>query len=160
MFLQQAFLQLKIFAIHNKNFLWNTNLIKVCVNWITIRKKVIEGETSDWVLAFWAYMFESSQSFNNSPVKSHFMFSMSNLQLLCQNCRTSASATKLQSLLKGQLNRYRYIFDISRLPYSVACITLPIVLTKTLPYIYIYIYIYIYVSLHCHFREHILFSIL
>ena len=42
------------------------------------------------VLTFGVYMFESLQSFNNSQVKAHFMFSMSNLQLICQNYRTSA----------------------------------------------------------------------
>ena len=46
-------------------------------------------------------------------------------------------------MLRGQLNRYRYIFDINRLPYSVACITLLIVLTKTLPFWYL-------TSKHCH----------
>ena len=42
------------------------------------------------VLAFGAYIFESLQRFNNSQVEAHSMFSMSNLQLICQNCRTSA----------------------------------------------------------------------
>ena len=51
--------------------------------------------------------------------------------------------TKLQSLLRGQLNRYRYIFDINCLPYSGACITLLIVLTKTLPFWFL-------TSKHCH----------
>ena len=40
-------------------------------------------------------------------------------------------------MLRGQLNRYRYIFDINRLPYSVACITFLIVLTKTLQFWYL-----------------------
>ena len=54
-----------------------------------------------------------------------------------------AYVTKLQSLLREQLNRYRYIFDINHLPYSVACITLLIVLIKTLPFWYL-------TSKHCH----------
>ena len=33
------------------------------------------------VLTFGAYMFESLQNFNNSQVKAHSMFSMSNLQV-------------------------------------------------------------------------------
>lgn len=41
------------------------------------------------VLAFGVYMSESLQSFHNSPGKDHSMFSMSNLQLIWQNCRTS-----------------------------------------------------------------------
>ena len=51
--------------------------------------------------------------------------------------------TKLQSLLRGQLNRYRYIFDINCLPYSVVCITLLIALTKTLRF-------WSLTSKHCH----------
>ena len=82
------------------------------------KKKVIEGKVKPQaeVLAFGAYIFESLQSFNNSQVKAHSMFSLSNLQLICQNCRTLplAYVTNLQSLLRGQLNRYRYIFDINR----------------------------------------------
>ena len=42
------------------------------------------------VLAFGAFMFETLQSFYNSLIKAHSMFSMPNLQLLYQNCRTSA----------------------------------------------------------------------
>ena len=49
MFPLQTFLQLEIFAIHHKNFIWNTNLIKVCVNWINIRQKVIKGETFNYI---------------------------------------------------------------------------------------------------------------
>ena len=45
-----------------------------------------------------------------------------------------AYVTKLQLLLRGQLNRYRYIFEINHLPYSVACITVLIVWTKTFPF--------------------------
>ena len=41
------------------------------------------------ILAFGAYMLESLQSFNNSQVKAHSMFSMSNLQLICQNCKAT-----------------------------------------------------------------------
>ena len=33
-----------------------------------------------------------------------------------------------------ELNRYRYIFDINCLPYTVPCITLLIALAKTLPF--------------------------
>ena len=96
------------------------------------------------VLAFRAYMFESLKSFNNSQVNAHIMFSMSNLRLIHQNSRTSSiSITKLQSMLRGQLNRYRYIYDINRLLYSVAYIALLIVLTKTLPFWYL-------ASKHCH----------
>ena len=42
------------------------------------------------VLAFGAYMFDSLQSFNNFQVKAHSMFSITNLQLICENGRTSA----------------------------------------------------------------------
>ena len=35
-------------------YIWNTNLVKVCVNWINIRNKVIEGETSGWSTCFWS----------------------------------------------------------------------------------------------------------
>ena len=59
------------------------------------------------VLAFGAYMFESLQSFNDSQGKAHSVFSISNLQLICLPL---AFVTKLQSLLRGQLNRYRYLF--------------------------------------------------
>ena len=66
-----------------------------------------------------------------------------------------AYVNKLQSLLRGQLNRYRYIFEKNRLPYRVAYITLVIVLTKTLPFWYLTskhchsntIYIYLYIRL-------------
>ena len=54
-----------------------------------------------------------------------------------------AYVTNMQSLLRGQLNRYRYIFDINCLPYSAACITLLIALTKTLPF-------WFFMSKHCH----------
>ena len=47
-----------------------------------------------------------------------------------------AYVTKLQSFLREQLNRYRYILDINRLPCSVAYFTLLITLTKTLPFWY------------------------
>ena len=75
------------------------------------------------VLAFGAYMFESLQSFYNSLIKAYSMFSMSNLQLICQNCRISAI-----------IIWYRYIFDIHCLLYSIAYITLFIFLTETLPF--------------------------
>ena len=102
------------------------------------KKRLLKVKPQAEVFAFGVYMFKSLQSFNNSQVKAHSMLSMSNLVLICQNCRTSAIyVTKLQSLLRGQLNRHRYIFDINRLPYSVACITLIIVLTKTLPFWYL-----------------------
>ena len=45
--------------------------------------------------------------------------------------------TKLQSLLRGQLNWFRYIFDINRLPCTVACFTLLIIFTKILPHWYL-----------------------
>ena len=54
------------------------------------KKKLLKVKPQAEVLAFGAYMFESLQSFNNSQVEAHSMFSMSNLQLICQNCRTSA----------------------------------------------------------------------
>ena len=47
------------------------------------KKKLLKVKPQAEVLAFGAYMFESLQSFNNSQVKAHSMFSMSNLQLLC-----------------------------------------------------------------------------
>ena len=53
------------------------------------KKKLLKVKPQAELLAFGAYMFESLQSFNNSQVKAHSMFSMSNLQLICQNCRTS-----------------------------------------------------------------------
>ena len=46
-------------------------------------------------------------------------------------------------MLRGQLNRYRYIFDINRLPYSVSFMTLLIALAKTLPFCFL-------TSKHCH----------
>ena len=54
------------------------------------KKKLLKAKLQAEVLAFGACMFESLQSFNNSQVKAHSIFSMSNLQLICQNCRTSA----------------------------------------------------------------------
>ena len=48
-----------------------------------------------------------------------------------------AYVTKLQSLLRGQLNRSRYIYDINCLSYGVACIALLIALTKTLPFLFL-----------------------
>ena len=97
------------------------------------------------VLAFGARMFERLQSFNNSQVKAQSMFSMSNLQLICQNCRTSGISIYYSAavIAKRGSNRYRYIFDINRLPCSVACITVLIVLTKPLQFWYL-------TSKHCH----------
>ena len=54
------------------------------------KKKLFKAKPQVEVLVFGAYMFESLQSFNNSQVKAHSMFSMPKLQLICQNCRTSA----------------------------------------------------------------------
>ena len=56
------------------------------------KKKLLEVKPQAEVPAFGAYMFESlqRQSFNNSQVEAHSMFSMSNLQLIYHNCRTSA----------------------------------------------------------------------
>ena len=54
------------------------------------KKKLLKVKSKVEVLAFGAYMFESLQSFSNSQVKAHSMCSMSNLQLICQNCRTAA----------------------------------------------------------------------
>ena len=42
------------------------------------------------VLAFRLYMFESLQKFYNSLIKAHIMFSISNLQLICQNWKIYA----------------------------------------------------------------------
>ena len=42
------------------------------------------------VLAFRLYMFESLQKFYNSLIKAHTMFSISNLQLMCQNWKIYA----------------------------------------------------------------------
>ena len=97
------------------------------------------------VLVFGAYMFDSLQSFNNFQVKAHSMFSITNLHLYVktEGPLPLGYVTILQSLLRGKLNRYRYILDINRLPYSVACIALLIVLTKTLPFWYL-------TSKHCH----------
>ena len=106
MFPQQAFLQLEIFAIHHKKFIWNANLKKVCVSWINIRKKLLRMKPQAEVLAFGAYMFESLQSFYNSLIKVHSMFSMSNLQLICQNCRTFATSICYYDVYIGQLYRY------------------------------------------------------
>ena len=66
------------------------------------------------------------------------MFSMSNLYLYVKTAEPLplAYVTKLHLLLRGDLTRYRYIFDINRLPYSVA-------LTKMLPFWYL-------TSKHCH----------
>ena len=47
------------------------------------KKKLLKVKPQAEVLAFGAYMFESLQSFNNSQVEAHSMFSMSNLQLIC-----------------------------------------------------------------------------
>ena len=47
------------------------------------KKKLLKVKPQAEVLAFGAYMFESLQSFNNSQVEAHCMFSMSNLQLIC-----------------------------------------------------------------------------
>ena len=54
------------------------------------KKKLLKVQFQVEVLAFVGYMFESLQSFNNSQVKAHSTFSMLNLELICQNCRTSA----------------------------------------------------------------------
>ena len=40
------------------------------------------------VLAFGAYI--SLQCYDNCQIKAHSLFCMSNLQLICQNCRNSA----------------------------------------------------------------------
>ena len=67
-------------------------LIHLQVLYIYIyEKKLLKVKPQAEVLAFGAYVFESLQSFNNSlsQVKAHSMFPMSNLQLICQNCRTS-----------------------------------------------------------------------
>ena len=55
--------------------------------YIYILEKIVEVKPQAEVLAFGAYMFESLQSFNNSQVKA---YCMSNLRVICQNCRTSA----------------------------------------------------------------------
>ena len=74
MFLQEAFLQLENFAIHNK-FILKVYLkykfdIKVCVNWINIRKKkLLKVKYQIEVFAYGAYMFGSLQSFNDSQMK-------------------------------------------------------------------------------------------
>ena len=56
-----------------------------------MKKKLLKVKPQTEVLAFGAYMFQSLQCFTNSQVKAHSMFSMSNLQLICQNCRTAIS---------------------------------------------------------------------
>ena len=53
------------------------------------KKKLLKVKPQAEVLAFGANMFESLQSFSNSQVKAHFMLSISNLQLIRQNCRNS-----------------------------------------------------------------------
>ena len=55
-----------------------------------MRKKLLKVKSQVEVIAFGAFMFQSLRSFNNSQVKTYSMFSMSSLQLICQNCRTSA----------------------------------------------------------------------
>ena len=49
------------------------------------KKKLLKVKPQAEVPAFGAYVFESlqRQSFNNSQVEAHSMFSMSNLQLIC-----------------------------------------------------------------------------
>ena len=95
---------------------------------------------------FWSgtYMLENLQSFYNCLSKGHSMFSMSSPQIICQNCENSAIRylTKLQLLLRGQLNRCKYIFDLNRLD---CCLNhdLLIVLTETLLFWYL-------TSKHCH----------
>ena len=65
-------------------------LIHLQVLYIYIyEKKLLKVKPQAEVLTFGGYMFESLQNLNNSQVKAHSMFSMSNLQLICQNCRTS-----------------------------------------------------------------------
>ena len=54
------------------------------------KKKLLMVKSQVEVLAFGAYIFESLQSFNNPQVKADSMISMANLQVTCQNCRTSA----------------------------------------------------------------------
>ena len=54
------------------------------------KKKLLKAKSQAEVLAFGAHMFESLQRFNKSQANAHSMFSMSNLQLIYQNCRTSA----------------------------------------------------------------------
>ena len=54
------------------------------------KKRLLKVKPLTAVLAFGAYMFKTLQSFKISHVKAHSMFSMSNLQQICQNCRTSA----------------------------------------------------------------------
>ena len=82
-------------------------------------------------------MFESLQSFNNSQVKLTPCFLCETYSYYVKTAEPLplGSVTKLQSLLRGPLNRYRYIYDINCLPYSVACNTPLIVLTKTVPFL-------------------------
>ena len=80
--------------LHVNNSVVFLQLIHLQVLYIYIyiyEKKLLKVKPQAEVLAFGAYVFESLQSFNNSlsQVKAHSMFPMSNLQLICQNCRTS-----------------------------------------------------------------------
>ena len=79
------YIYIYIYTYIHTYFISNTNVIKVCVNWIDIRTN------SHWRWNLWLkYVLESLQSFNKSQVKTHPMLSMSKLQLICHNCRTFA----------------------------------------------------------------------
>ena len=90
-------------------------------------------------------MFKSLQGFNNSRVKAQSMFSMSNLQLICQNCRTSAisisySAAVIAKIHFNSWNSFQFIANlIQAYLYQIRFSNI---------YIYIYIYINPYVSIH------------
>ena len=66
---------------------------------------------------------------NNSIGNTHSMF----YYFKSAGSLTLAYFAKLHSLLRGQLNRYRYIFNVDRLPYNVVCIITLIAFTETLP---------------------------
>ena len=108
------------------------------------KKKNIEGENSYWSTSFWSVYAREFPNFLLHLKRSSLHVFISNLQKRPYAKPVPlAYGTKLQSLLRGKLNRYRNIFDINPLRNSVPCITRLIVLTKTLPFSYL-------TSRHCH----------
>ena len=78
--------------------------------------------------------FDSLQTFYNSLSKAHSLFSMSNLQLIWQNCRTSGISKCYEAAVIAQRV---VITDNNHLLNSNAFTVLLIVLAKTLSFWYL-----------------------
>ena len=83
------------FLLFNMDFLQcfrfrNNIVFKICFYmFIHLKKKGYWGWNFSFAFGAYIYMSENSTSFCNFLIKAHFMFSMSNRELICQHCKTS-----------------------------------------------------------------------